>query len=89
MTSKLRSASAYEGSGSYRKSMQAGLRRGATSALDGEAGMRLREMGKKVSTKAQQDMDDSFGKSPTPPTRPDPDARPSGSGVARRRSRRW
>jgi hypothetical protein len=92
MSSKMRDAAAYEESGSYRKSMHAGLRRGSTSALEGEAGTHLREMGKKVSTKAQQDMDDSFGKSPTsatPPTRPDPEARPAGDGVNRRRSRRW
>lgn len=89
MSSKVRDASAYEGSGSYRKSMQAGLRRGSTSALESEAGTHLRSMGKKMSTKAQQDMDDSFGKSPTPPTRPDRVARPPSSGTNRRRSRRW
>jgi Ca-activated chloride channel family protein len=86
MSSKMRSAPAYEASGSYRKSMQAGLRRGSTSALDGEAGMHLREMGKKFSTKAQDDMDDSFGKTPS---RPEPGAPPPAGGVARTRSRRW
>lgn len=89
MSSKMRDASAYEGSGSYRKSMQAGLRRGSVSAMEGEAGTHLRSMGKKISTKAQQDMDDAFGKSPTPPTRPDRAARPPSSGTNRRRSRRW
>ena len=86
MSEKVRSASAYEGSGSYRKSMQAGLKRGSASSLEGEAKMRLQQMGKKFSTKAQEEMDDSFGK---PPVRPDPGTPPATGGVNRRRSRRW
>ena len=42
-------------------------------------------MGKKVSTKAQEDMDDSFGKPPTGQTR----HAPAPGGVNRKRSRRW
>jgi Ca-activated chloride channel family protein len=83
MAEKFRDEDAFQVSASHRKSMQAGLRRGSASSLEPEARERLSQMGKKVSTKAQDDMDDAFGK----PTRR-PAAPPSG-GTSRRRSRRW
>ena len=86
MSEKVRDAESFEGSASHRKSMQAGLKRGSSSSLEGEAKMRLHQMGKKFSTKAQEDMDDSFGK---PPARPDPGTPPATRGVNRKRSRRW
>lgn len=84
MAEKFSDADAFQGSASHRKSMQAGLRRGSASSLEPEARASLRAMGKKVSTKAQDDMDDAFGKTPKQPPRP-----PSGGGIARRRSKRW
>ena len=86
MSEKVRDAESFEGSASHRKSMQAGLKRGSSSSLEGEAKMRLHQMGKKFSTKAQEDMDDSVGK---PPARPDPGTPPAPRGVNRKRSRRW
>ena len=87
MSDKMRDTEAFAQSASHRKSMQAGLKRGAASSLEGEARDRLHQMGKRVSTKAQEDMDDSFGKPPAPgkPT----DTPPGKGSVARRRSRRW
>jgi Ca-activated chloride channel family protein len=86
MSVKVRDARSFEGSASHRKSMQAGLRRGSASSLEGEARMRLRQMGRKVATRAQEDMDDSFGR---PQDRPDSGSPAATRGVTRKRSKRW
>jgi Ca-activated chloride channel family protein len=92
MSGRLRDAETLQRSASYRKSMQAGLKRGSSSQLDREAEARLRGMGKRTSTKAQEDMDDLFGKPPPAPGTPAVTPRrtpPGNGGPARRRSRRW
>ena len=101
---KVADARRFEGSGAMRKSMQSGMRRGSSSGREDEAERLFDLMGKKVRTKAQDDMDDSFGgpkgdpaAPPTPPRRPRPGSGPGrgsspgtgGDGLNRRRSRRW
>jgi Ca-activated chloride channel family protein len=88
MSDKMRDADAFEGSASHRKSMQAGLKRGSAGALEREAKERLERMGKKFSTKAQDDMDDSFGKRSRRPA-PGSGGPPASGGSVRRRSSRW
>lgn len=74
---KMGDASSFQQSAAHRKSMQAGLKRGATSELEGEARARLDRLGKKYRTRAQDDMHDAFATSP-----PGPGAPPSGPGAA-------
>jgi Ca-activated chloride channel family protein len=95
----MRDEATFRGSAGYRKSMQAGLRRGASTELDGEAEASLRRLGKQHRTSAQDDMAGSFGAGappppgPTPPPAPraprsPPRSDPSRS-PTRRRSGRW
>ncbi|MBK9518153.1 MAG: VWA domain-containing protein [Anaeromyxobacter sp.] len=105
MGERMRDEASFDLSAAHRKSMQAGLARASSSELEGEAKARLRQMGKKFSTRAQDEMDDSFGGSrrgPQAPPQGDGAApRPPGAGptpppgstgpagVSRRRSKRW
>ncbi len=97
MSAKMSDAGAFQRSAAHRKSMQAGLKRGAASELEGEAKERLDRMGKKYATRAQDAMDDSFGGPKpgprTPPRSTGPASPPPGAagtdGVNRRRSKRW
>jgi Ca-activated chloride channel family protein len=97
MSGKVQDAGSFAQSAAHRKTMQAGLGRGASSSQEDEAEKVLRSIGKSVRTKAQDDMDASFGAPPTGrgrtpgagrPTAGHP-ASPRGGGVTRSRSKRW
>ncbi|HET9552213.1 MAG TPA: hypothetical protein VFP50_04540 [Anaeromyxobacteraceae bacterium] len=98
----MRDETAFRVSAGYRKSMQAGLRRGASTELDGAAEATLRSIGKTFRTEAQDAMADSFGagsgggdgqaagpgRSGRSATPREPGKR-SSAGTKRRRSKRW
>jgi hypothetical protein len=80
-----------------RKSMQSGMRRGSSSGEEGESAVLFSRMEKRVRTRAQEAMDESFkgeapgntGEAPGSSTSSQTPPPPSGRGAERRRSRRW
>lgn len=97
LAEKMRDGGTFSGSAAHRKSMKAGLERGASGSKDAEAEAALKAMGKKLRTMAQDEMARSFG-APAPanetPPKADGDSSPSSSGsppskATLRRSRRW
>jgi Ca-activated chloride channel family protein len=73
----------FQRSAAYRKSMHAGLRRGAASSLHADADRELRSLGKVFGTPAQSRMEESFKDDPAAPDRP------ATAAPHRRRSGRW
>jgi Ca-activated chloride channel family protein len=83
MARELADREGFQRSAAYRKSMHAGLKRGAASSLHVDAARELRALGKVFGTSAQSRMEESFKDDPGEPDRPGT-AAPS-----RRRSGRW
>jgi len=96
LADKMRDGGTFSGSAAHRKSMKAGLERGASGSKDAEAEAALRAMGKKTQTFAQDEMARSFGgpePAATTSSKADGDSSPSSSGspsrkATRRRSKR-